>query len=167
MGSRHRGFGGPGSGLRRRQLGLRTFKGHPEITGVDFHQERSGFDFLVVFDMDRDHRSSDPGRHRIDVPVDLGVIGRFARRLVAIDPERGRAAEDQNQEQDPFCLASAPVFAGPGRRGRISAWRAAFRVHGFVHLIASKKSYEGRLRHPKYLRDPPFGDIVGKQALNI
>ena len=79
--------GSDSSGLRILKVGLGTFVSDLIIRGIDFDQHGSRRHVLIVLHIELDNVAGDAGADRIDVAIDLGIVGRFVAGEITISKD--------------------------------------------------------------------------------
>ena len=90
------------TGLLNRHRGLRIGHGDCVVSGIELDEHGSGLHVLVVIDGHAGDIAGDASRDRINVSVDLRVIGRLQSSIVTIDEDSGcHGREQQDRCPDP------------------------------------------------------------------
>src|SRR5205807_3538799 len=121
-----------------------------------------------------------PRADRVDVTVDLGIIGRFIAGHVAVDKKTHHKKNDDsdhhtNAEAGALRPGRTRVKISFARRQRFGARRGLLLLHGWralrrlfhTLLSAFQKSFDALFGSPDGIRQFDFRQIVGVETLNV
>jgi hypothetical protein len=106
-------------------LCLRLLQRDPVIAGIELDQQLAGLNSLVVIHVDSRNRAVDARSDRVQMPVDLGVIG----VLIAL---RVEAPADTDRQQHKHCGAH-----DEGIDAALFLWRSRFHFEAGTGLVLS------------------------------
>jgi hypothetical protein len=146
---------------------------------INFHENRPGLDSLIILYVELDHMAGNSRADRVDMTIDLGIIGRFIAGHVAVNE---KTHHKQNDDSDHHANAEA----GALRTGRPRVKISLTRRQGFgtrrrlllldgralrrlFHTLSNafQKSFDALFGSTDGIRQFDFRQIVSVETLNV